>query len=153
MTVWEWVIWGCLRVGHWRVFEIGLVKGVWDWISEGVWGWVIEGCLVRCLADLMMRLTSVGNYTSMLIKMLIGLVLQMFLDDIVGSHLSFCHYLGSFVLPEYSGPGFAGWFGARRMQFWSSLCKVFNQFLLCFSMYMRVHLKTLNNFFLCFGMV
>ena len=57
---------------------------------------------MRFLADLVMHLTSVGNYTSMLIKMLIGLVLQMFLDDTVGSNL------GSFVLPEYSGPGFAG---------------------------------------------
>ena len=57
---------------------------------------------MRFLADLVMHLTSVENYTSTLIKMLIGLVLQMFLDDIVGSDL------GSFVLPEYSGPGFAG---------------------------------------------
>lgn len=57
---------------------------------------------MRFLADLVIHLTSVGNYTSMLIKMLIGLVMHIFSDDIVGSDL------GSFVLPEYSGPGFAG---------------------------------------------
>ena len=89
----------------------------------------------------MMHLTSVGNYTSMLIKMLIGFVLQIFLDDIVGSDL------GSFVcqniqvqvlLVDLVLEGCS--FDLHYVRFSIGSC--------CVSacIYMRVHLRALNNF-------